>query len=103
GAESLAGPMVGKAGFGLKVISHGWRGRVDPPLAIGRLAASLLSDALLLLGSLSMMWDPAGRTLADRVTGTAVVPTRDRDWGRIAGALWLALAAATLTAAFVGT
>src|SRR5262249_44151717 len=46
-AESLTGQTVGKARFGLKVISHGWRGRVDPPLAIGRFAASLLSDALL--------------------------------------------------------
>ena len=79
GTGGPGGRTPGRAAVGIRVV------RVAPGFwragylrGAGRYLLASLTDTLLLLGSLSLLWNPHKRTWADRMTGTAVVKGRVR-------------------------
>lgn len=90
--QAYAGATPGKLLLGIAVVRNG------RPVGLGWTALRLvchLLDAVLLVGYLRPLWNPARQTFADSIVGTHVVHMPRTGWRR--GAAWVT-AAATLVA-----
>lgn len=74
--HSSSGQTLGNRAAGLRVVDVDTGGTIDPIRAFLRWLVSLVSGALLGLGYLWMLWDPAKQTWHDKAARSNVYRTR---------------------------
>lgn len=109
GSDGGSGRSVGRAAVGIRLITLPPADATHPSRvgywrAFGRLIASIVTDWLFFLGSLSMLWNAQKRTWADVAAGTAVVrdSTPRHGPGRVLTAALAIAAIVTAGAAITG-